>query len=394
MRKGLLFVVACLVIGLIFSPCAWGFWGKKVTTIKIGLNIPITGDIPKVGEGSKFAAQMWLEDINAAGGLKVGDKMYKVELVIEDNESKAESAVKVNTKMITEDEVLIIIGPQSSKQAVPAGEVANNYKTPMISPWSTNPNTTMDRPYVFRGCFLDPFQGPVVANFVKEEFGFTKAAVLYDVASDYPKGLAEFFKQAWEKINGPGSVVAYESFTTKDTDFSAQLTKINNSGAQFLFTPQYYNEVALIVQQAHQLGWNKPIIGSDSWGSAETVTLCGKDCYGLFFTTHYAAAGAGGPTKAFIDRYKEKHGYVPDDVGALTWDAMRIAQEAIQSCGKITGKIKKDRACVRDALARIKNFEGITGVMTFTEDGDPIKCAVVVRISDAGEYEFYKQVCP
>ena len=394
MRKGLLFVVACLVIGLIFSPCAWGFWGKKVTTIKIGLNIPITGDIPKVGEGSKFAAQMWLEDINAAGGLKVGNKMYKVELVIEDNESKAESAVKVNTKMITEDEVLIIIGPQSSKQAVPAGEVANNYKTPMISPWSTNPNTTMDRPYVFRGCFLDPFQGPVVANFVKEEFGFTKAAVLYDVASDYPKGLAEFFKQAWEKIHGPGSVRAYESFTTKDTDFSAQLTKINNSGAQFLFTPQYYNEVALIVQQAHQLGWNKPIIGSDSWGSAETVTLCGKDCYGLFFTTHYAAAGAGGATKAFIDRYNQKHGYVPDDVGALTWDAMRIAQEAIQSCGKITGKIKKDRKGVRDALARIKNFKGITGVMTFTEDGDPIKCAVVVRISDAGEYEFYKQVCP
>ena len=394
MRKGLLFVVACLVIGLIFSPCAWGFWGKKVTTIKIGLNIPITGDIPKVGEGSKFAAQMWLEDINAAGGLKVGNKMYQVELVIEDNESKAESAVKVNTKMITEDEVLIIIGPQSSKQAVPAGEVANNYKTPMISPWSTNPNTTMDRPYVFRGCFLDPFQGPVVANFVKEEFGFTKAAVLYDVASDYPKGLAEFFKQAWEKIHGPGSVVAYESFTTKDTDFSAQLTKITNSGAQFLFTPQYYNEVALIVQQAHQLGWNKPIIGSDSWGSAETVTLCGKDCYGLFFTTHYAAAGAGGATKAFIDRYNQKHGYVPDDVGALTWDAMRIAQEAIQSCGKITGKIKKDRKCVRDALARIKNFKGITGVMTFTEDGDPIKCAVVVRISDAGEYEFYKQVCP
>jgi branched-chain amino acid transport system substrate-binding protein len=395
MRKGLIFIVACLVIGLIFSPCAWGLWGiGKKTTIKIGLNIPITGDIPKVGEGSKFAAQMWLEDINAAGGLKVGNKMYPVELVIEDNESKAESAVKVNTKMITEDEVLIIIGPQSSKQAVPAGEVANNYSTPMISPWSTNPNTTMDRPYVFRGCFLDPFQGPVVANFVKDEFGFTKAAVLYDVASDYPKGLAEFFKQAWEKIHGPGSVVAYESFTTKDTDFSSQLTKINNSGAQFLFTPQYYNEVALIVQQAHQLGWNKPIIGSDSWGSAETVELCGKECYGLFFSTHYAAAGAKGATKEFIDRYNQKHGYVPDDVGALTWDAMRIAQEAIQSCGKITGKIKEDRKCVRDALAQIKNFKGITGEMTFTEDGDPIKCAVVVRISDAGEYEFYKQVCP
>lgn len=390
MKKGLLFVVCLLVIGLIFSPCAW----SKAKAIKIGINAPITGDIPKVGEGSKFAAQMWLEDIKAAGGLEVGGKKYPVELVIEDNEAKAESAVKVNTKMITEDDVLAIIGPQSSKQAVPAGDVANNYKTPMISPWSTNPDTTKDRPFVFRGCFLDPFQGPVLANFIRDEFGFKKAAVLYDVASDYPKGLAEFFKEAWEKNNGPGSVVAFESFTTKDTDFSSQLTKIKMSGAQVMFTPQYYNEVALIVQQAHQLGMNIPIVGSDSWGSAETVKLCGKDCFGLFFSTHYAAAGAKGATKAFIDRYEKKHGYVPDDVAALTWDSLRLVQKAIQSYGKITGKLKKDRQGVRDALAKIKEFEGITGNMTFTEDGDPLKCAVIVRISDNGEFEFYKSVCP
>jgi branched-chain amino acid transport system substrate-binding protein len=334
---------------------------------------------------------MWLEDINAAGGIEVGGKKYKVELVIEDNESKAESAVKANTKLITEDEVLAIVGPQSSKQAVPAGGKANELSTPMISPWSTNPNTTKERPFVFRGCFLDPFQGPVVANFIKDEFGFKKAAVLYDVASDYPKGLAENFKDAWEKI---GTVAAYESFTTKDTDFSSQLTKIRDSGAEFIFTPQYYNEVALIVQQAHQLGWDKPIVGSDSWGSAETVKLCGKDCYGLFFSTHYAAAGATGATKEFIDRYKGKHGYVPDDVGALTWDAMRIVQTAIENVGEFTGDIKKDRQAVRDALAKIKKFDGITGNMDFTEEGDPVKCAVIVRISDAGEFEFYKSVCP
>ena len=390
MRKGWLFIISCLVIGLIFMPSAW----CKTKTIKIGINAPMTGDIPKVGEGTKFAAQMWLEDIKAAGGITIGGKKYPVELVIEDNESKAESAVKVQTKMITEDEVLVIVGPQSSKQAIPAGEVANNYKTPMISPWSTNPDTTKDRPFVFRGCFLDPFQGPVLANFIKEEFGFTKAAVLYDVASDYPKGLAEFFKEAWEKLNGAGSVVAFESFTTKDADFSSQLTKIIKSGAEVLFTPQYYNEVALIVQQAHELGWNKPIVGSDSWGSAETVELCGKDCYGLFFSTHYAAAGAKGATKAFIDRYNKKYGYVPDDVGALTWDALGIVQTAIQSMSKITGNIEKDRKSVRDAMAKVKEFNGITGKMTFTEDGDPIKCAVIVRISDKGEYEFYKSVCP
>jgi branched-chain amino acid transport system substrate-binding protein len=390
-KRYLLFVLGLmLVCAFLISACG----GAAQQTIVIGVNAPLTGDIPKVGEGTKFAAEMWLEDITAAGGLEVGGKKYPVELVIEDNESKAESATKANTKLITQDEVLVIVGPQSSKQAVPAGGVANDNETPMVSPWSTNPATTLDRPWVFRTPFLDPFQGPVVANFVSEEFGFTKAAVLYDVASDYPKGLAEYFKAAWEDINGAGSVVAYESFTTKDTDFSAQLTKIRESGAEFIFTPQYYNEVALIVQQAHELGWDAPIVGSDSWGSAELMNLCGDDCKGLFFSTHYAAAGATGATKEFIDRYNEKYGYVPDDVGALTWDTMLIVQKAIQDCGEITGDIAVDRGCVRDALAQIKDFEGITGTMTFTEQGDPIKCAVIVKISDSGEFEFYKQVCP
>ncbi|MDT8380049.1 MAG: ABC transporter substrate-binding protein [Desulfotignum sp.] len=391
MRKIAVLTVVAFCTAMMFSSLALG---ARKTIIKIGVNAPLTGDIPKVGEGTKYAAQMWLEDIEKAGGLDVGGKKYEVKLVIEDNESKAESAVKANTKMITQDDVLAIVGPQSSKQAVPAGEVANKYKTVMISPWSTNPNTTLDRPYVFRGCFLDPFQGPVVANFITDEFGFTKAAVLYDVASDYPKGLAEVFKQAWEEKHGPGSVVAYESFTTKDTDFSSQLTKIVKSGAEVLFTPQYYNEVPLIVSQAKNLGWTGPIVGSDSWGSAETIELCGEDCYGLFFSSHYAAAGAKGATKAFIDRYEKTYGYIPDDVAALTWDALRLAQQAIQDTGELTGKIEKDREAVRDALARIKDFDGITGQMTFTEEGDPIKCAVIVKINNQGEYEFYGSSCP
>jgi len=391
MKKITCLVVVAFAFAMIFSTSAFS---ARKTIIKIGINAPMTGDIPKVGEGSKFAAMLWLEDIEKAGGLEVGGKKYDVELVIEDNEAKAESAVKANMKMITQDDVLAIVGPQSSKQAIPAGEVANKYKTVMISPWSTNPSTTLDRPYVFRGCFLDPFQGPVVANFITDEFKFTKAAVLYDVASDYPKGLAEVFKEAWEKKNGAGSVVAYESFTTKDTDFSSQLTKIVKSGAQVLFTPQYYNEVPLIVRQAKDLGWNGPIVGSDSWGSAETVELCGDACYGLYFSSHYAAAGAKGATKVFIDRYTAKYGYVPDDVAALTWDALRLTQQAIQNAGKITGKIEKDRMAVKDALANVKDFAGITGNMTFTPEGDPIKCAVIVKINDSGEYEFYKSSCP
>ncbi|MCA1795084.1 MAG: ABC transporter substrate-binding protein, partial [Desulfobacteraceae bacterium] len=153
MRKIAVLTVVAMALAMVVSPLAFS---ARKTIIKIGINAPLTGDIPKVGEGTKYAAQMWLEDIEKAGGLEVGGKKYEVELVIEDNESKAESAVKANTKMISQDDVLAIIGPQSSKQAVPAGEVANKYKTVMISPWSTNPDTTLDRPYVFRGCFLDP----------------------------------------------------------------------------------------------------------------------------------------------------------------------------------------------------------------------------------------------
>ena len=389
MRK--LAVIAGLVLIVVFAltPLA-----RSADTIKIGFNIPMTGDIPKVGESSKYAAEIRLAEINGAGGLKVGDKAYKLEFVYEDNEAKAESAVAAALKLITQDQVLGIIGPQASKQAIPAGEVCNANKTPMISPWSTNPKTTENRPFVFRACFLDPFQGPVVAKFATEEFKAKKAAVLYDIGSDYPKGLAEFFKEAFEKINGPGSVVAFETFTHGDKDFSAQLTKITKSDVDILFTPQYYDEVPLIVRQARELGWKKPILGSDSWGSAELMNLCGDACKGSFFSTHYAAAGATGATKEFIDKYKAKYSYVPDDVAALTWDAINLMCLAIQNTGGLSGNIAKDRDAVKDKLTQVKDFEGITGKMTFSPGGNPTKCAVIVKISDKGEFEFFKSVCP
>jgi len=176
--------------------------------------------------------------------------------------------------------------------------------------------------------------------------------------------------------------------------FFKERNRVRLQPANERYEPQYYDEVPLIAKQAHQLGWDKPIVGSDSWGSAELMNLCGDDCQGQFFSTHYAAAGATGATKAFIDAYQAKHGYVPDDVGALTWDAMNLVKQAIENCGELTGDIAADRQCVRDALAGIESFDGITGKMNFTQGNDPIKCAVIVRISDAGEFEFYKQVCP
>ena len=209
-----------------------------------------------------------------------------------------------------------------------------------------------------------------------------------------PRGSPSSSSRPSRRFNGPGSVVAFETFTTKDKDFSAQLTKIVNSGADVLFVPQYYDEIPLIVKQAQELGWKKPIMGSDSWGSAELMKLCGDACKGYFFSTHYAAAGAKGATKEFIDKYNTKYGYVPDDVAALTWDAIGLMVKAIQGTGGLTGNLEKDRDAVKDQLAKIKDFEGITGKMTFAGTGDPVKCAVVVKISDKGEFEFYKSACP
>lgn len=363
-------------------------------TIKIGFNIPMTGDIPKVGESSKLSAEMLKADINDAGGLDVGGKKYMLEFVYEDNEAKAESAVTTALKLIEKDEVLAMIGPNSSKQAVPAGQVANDNNTVMITPWSTNPDTTLDRPWVFRAAFLDPFQGPVAVNYAVKTFGAKTAAVLYDLSNDYSKGLAEIFRDVFETKMGKGSVLAFESHGTKDQDFSAQLTKIIATKPDFIFVPDNYNQVALIVPQARKLGYKGDFMGSDSWGSSELMTLCGDDCKGLSFSTHYAAAGATGATKEFIDRYTAKYGYTPDDVAALTWDATRVVLKGIQNAGKLSGKLRKDREAVREGIAAITSFDGITGSMKFDAQGDPVKCAVVVKISQSGEFEFKESVCP
>jgi len=386
--------VMMAVLALSLGALALMGCGKDSDTIKVGFNLELTGDIPKVGEASKFAAEMLKEDINAAGGLDVGGKKYKLEFVYQDNEAKAESAVNAALKLINQDNVVAIVGPNSSKQAIPAGATCNDSQVPMVTPWSTNPDTTKDRPWVFRACFLDPFQGPVAVNFASKQFGAKTAAVIFDIANDYSKGLAEIFKAEWEKKSGPGTVVGFESHGTKDQDFSAQLTKIVAAKPDFIFIPDNYNQVALIVKQAHDLGYQGPFMGSDAWGSAELMTLCGKDCIGQFFSTHYAAAGAQGATKEFIDRYNTKYKYVPDDVAALTWDATRLVLQAIQAVGKVEKDIKAERKLVRDALANIKEFAGITGNMKFAGTGDPNKCAVVVQISPEGKFEFKETVCP
>jgi branched-chain amino acid transport system substrate-binding protein len=384
MKKSTVFrtVLVLMALPLIFLSCA-----KKAETIKIGFNIPLTGNSPKVGEGAKFAGELVKKHVNDAGGLDVGGKKYLVEFVYVDNELKPESAVQAATRLIEQDKVLAVVGPAGSGRAIPAGQVNNDSRTPMISPWATNPAVTLNRPYVFRACILDPVQAPAAVKFAKQTFSsIQNVAILYNVEDDYSKGLGELFRSRWNATGG--TVTAFESFGENDKDFSVQLTKIVNSGAELLYLPDYFNHVALIIPQVKNLGWgNKPILGSDSWGSADLVSLSNGAVKGYYFTTHYAAAGATGSTKEFIDEYKAAYGYVPDDVGALSYDSINLVLKAVQNAG-LTGNLKRDRDNIRNALAELKNFPGITGTITFDENGDPDKEAVVVQVNDAGEFAF------
>lgn len=389
MKKAMLLISVVLLMSLLLGACTTS--GTK-TVIKVGVDAELTGDIPAVDASCKNAAELAVKEINDAGGLDVGGTKYQIELVIEDNAGKADQAASAAQKLITQDNVIAIIGPNASRYAIPASEIAESSKTVLISPWSTNPKTTLDaktgqpKKYVFRACFIDPFQGRVVAKFALDNLKTTKAAVLYDVASDYNKGIAEYFKKTYEE-NG-GTVVAFETYTTGDKDFSAQLTKIKDAGPEVIFLPNYYSEVPLQIQQAHRLGINVPFLGSDSWGSAELITLCGNECEGYYFSTHYAADAATPQATKFIEAYKAAYGSTPDDVAALTYDAFGLLWQSLQSAGKV------DREAVRNALASIPKYEGVTGNMQFQEgSGDPIKSAVILQIKD-GKFVWYANANP
>jgi len=358
---------------------------KERNDIRIGVNAEITGSKPTVGDSCQKAAELLAGQVNAAGGLKVGDKKYPVTLFIEDNEDKPEAAAAMAKKLISQDNVLAIIGPNASGNAIPAARICEDAKVIMISPWSTNPKTTENMQYVFRACFLDDFQGEVMAKFARDNLKAKTAAVLYDVASEYNKGIAEFFKKSFEKMGG--QVVAFESYTKDDKDFSSQLTKIKAANPDVLFLPNYYNEVPLQAQQARRLGITCPLIGSDSWGSSELLTLGGEDLEGGLFSTHYAPDMATVIAQKFIKDYEAKYGKKPDDVAALTYDSGRLLLAAIARAGSL------DRQKVRDALASISEFAGVTGTMKFSGTGDPVKSAEIIQIKD-GKFKFFTSVSP
>jgi len=373
--------VLVMAVALVISACG----EKKTDEIRVGINAEITGSKPTVGDSCKKAATLLAEELNAAGGLQVGEKKLRLTLFVEDNEDKPDYAAVVAKKLISQNNVLAIIGPNASGNAIPAAKICEDAKVIMISPWSTNPKTTENKKFVFRACFLDDFQGQVMARFAREHLQANTAAALYDIASEYNKGIAEFFKKSFEALGG--KVVAFESYTKDDKDFSSQLTKIKAAQPDVLFLPNYYNEVPLQAQQAQRLGLTSRLIGSDSWGSAELLTLAGQSVEGCFFSTHYAPDIATDKAQKFIKAFAAKYGAKPDDVAALTYDSLELLLTAVAKAGSL------DRQKVRDALATIPEFEGVTGKMKFTGTGDPVKSAVILQIKD-GKFTYHASVAP
>ncbi len=387
MKKGALIFFLCLLIS-----AGFGCQKSSDSTVKVGLIAELTGDIPAVGASCKNAAELAAKEINDAGGITVSGKNYKVELFIQDSAAKPDQAAAAAQKLITQNDVIAIIGPNASSNAIPASEIAETSKTVLITPWSTNPKTTQDsrtgepKNYVFRACFTDVFEGYILGKFAARNLGVKRAAILFDVASEVLKSQSELFKNSFEK-NG-GAVVAYETYTTGDKDFSAQLTKIKNASPQIVFLPSYYTDVPLQVQQAHRLGVNVPFLGSDAWSNEELIKMCGGECEGFYFCNHYSPDTKNPATRKFIETYTAKYGKIPDDVAALTYDAFGLLRQAIVNSGTL------DRQAVRDSLAKITEYRGITGEMRFLPGSrDPIKGGVIMQIKN-GKFSWFADVNP
>ncbi len=338
-------------------------------TIKIGFIAPLTGDVKTFGESAKNGFAIALEEYAKKG-------KYIIEPVIADDKNDPTEGTNAALKLITQDRVIAITGPLTSKVSIPVSEIANNNKIPMITGTATNPKVTVHegkrKPYVFRGCFIDPFQGTVAANFALKDLKAKTAAVLYDVGNDYSKGLADFFKSTF--TNGKGIIVAYESYQKDDVDFSALITKIQVKKPDIIYIPDYYNKVALIARQIREKGLKSTMLGGDGWDSPDLLKIAGNAIVGGYFTNHYSPDRKDPVAEAFIKRYKEKYGMVPDTFAALSYDATMMLLKAIDSSNK-----PAQEEIVKN-LSSLKSHKGVTGNISFDKNGDAIKSVVLLKV--------------
>ncbi len=393
LKRGLVIVV--VVVLLFYALKYFKSQGGPVSTnsndnINIGLDVETSGDLSAVGTSSKMAAQMAVDQVNKAGGLQVNGKNYQVVLDIQDNMGNLDVTTQVTQKLIS-NKVLAIVGPNASKYAIAAGEVAEQGKTLLISPWSTNPKTTLNadgthKKYVRRAAFVDPFQGEALALFAFNNLKTTNAAVIYDETADVLKGQSDYFQNKFKGAGG--QIVDVQKFKSGDSDFSTQLNSILNTNPQVIFLPAYFKDAAAIINQAKSMGINAVFLGSDAWGSQEILTACGASCDGTYLSAHYSADSKDPTTKKFVEAYQALYGKAPDDVAALTYDSFGMLFQAIQASPMV------DRQAVVDAINKITKYNGVTGVINYQPgNGDPTKTVVILKISD-GKFSYETSVEP
>jgi branched-chain amino acid transport system substrate-binding protein len=380
MKKALVLCSFLLVLVLAISVNA-----RAAETIKIGLIQPLTGDVKTFGESIKNAFELAISEANAKGGV-LGKKIVPI---IADDKNDPTEASNAAIKLISQDGVKVMVGSATSKCAIPVADFCQSQKVVMITPSATNPKVTVAdgkrKTFVFRACFIDPFQGSVMAKFAAKTLKKKTAAVLYDVGNDYTKGLAEFFRDAFKKEGG--KIEVFESYGKDDVDFSALLTKVAAAKPDVLFLPDYYPKVGLITKQAREKGIKSILLGGDGWDSPDLVKIAGKAVDGGFFSNHYSSEDPRPEVQNFIKKYRSKYGATPDALATLGYDATRILLSGIERAKS------DDPVVVSRALAQTKNLRVVSGKISYDKDGNPIKSAVVIEIVN-GQQKFKTTVSP
>lgn len=344
------------------------------SVIKIGHFASLQGDNATFGQQTDNGIRLAVEEINASGGV-LGKK---IELITEDTRSTSQDAGLAAEKLIGKDEVVVLLGEVASSLSLIAAPIAEREQVPMITPASTNPAVTVDedgevRKYVFRICFIDEFQGRVMAKFAYDSLGARRVAILSDNASDYSVGLSKFFRDAFLEMGG--EVVLETAYEAKQVDFRSQLTGISNANVDAIYVPGYYTEVSLIARQARDLGITQPLLGGDGWDSPElTKGKFAEALEGAYFSDHYTVEDTTAHVREFTEKYEQKYGEQPGAMAALGYDAMYIVKDAIERAGSA------DPNAIRDAIESTENFQGVTGMITLNDNHNADKSAAILKI--------------
>jgi branched-chain amino acid transport system substrate-binding protein len=362
----------------------------RLNTITIGLDLELTGEMQAVGQSSERGAKLAVAETNKKGGVTVAGKTYTLKLLVKDNRSSLSETKSVTEELANDPNVLAIVGPNASTYAMTAADVAEKEHIVLISPWSTNPATTRNsdgtaRKHVFRAAFVDSFQGKALAQFASKELNSYRAAVLADDTAQVLVGQANFFKDTFTGLGG--TIVASEVFKSQDTDVTTKLRAIANSSPDLIFLPAYAPDAARIVKAARSLGIQTPFLGSDAWNGQEILLVCGSACDGSYVSAHYAADANAPLTAAFVQAYRSAYNSTPDDVAALTYDAIGLLARAIGESEIVS------RESVVLAMRTISHYPGATGDISFVDSGDPEKSVVILQIRD-GKFNWVANISP